>query len=69
MPQDGWLLEALKSKIKVPAGMVPDGMCLSGLQMPSSFCVLMWPFLCVRMGWGERERERELVVCCLFLFL
>ena len=48
-------MEAGKSKIKVLVGIISGEIPLPGLQIPSSCCVLMWPFLCVCM-----ERENTL---------
>ena len=39
------VLEAGKSKIKVPADSVPDGGSLPCFQKATCSCVLMWPFL------------------------
>lgn len=57
------ILEAGKSKIKVPADEVPGDDLLSDLQLPS-YCVFNWPSfcLCMREKWNERERF-------VFLFL
>lgn len=55
------MLEAGKSKIKVPAGYMSTknfGFCL-WLQMAAFLLCLTWPF------YMERERERE--IWCLFL--
>lgn len=49
------ILEAEKSKVNVPANLVPGAASLPGSQMAAAILLL-----CPHRGEGERERERAL---------
>jgi hypothetical protein len=61
------VLEAGKSKIRMPADLVPVGPCFLACRQPSSSCVLTWQRERRReKKGGGRERERERVLISLW---